>query len=344
MVLGDGKTSCVALGNLLLIAATFTIYSIVGRNIYKNRVSNVYIQQQIDISCSETTFSTVGKSDLCTRQGSIVRTHEFNVEACSSSPIREPDLSSASTYPQSVCEPSFTVRQLPTPSHAPKGLVSLAREDHIEPPVSPKDTKYHFTFSRTPTHSNTSSWTSRRTRYTTSITGPSNSPLSSLLSPRPCQMNINAMRGAQAYAQVAILLFIVMVVYWVPSTVNRLYSFNHPPNFELSVAAAALLPLQGFFNCVIYCFTSRSQLKGIWRNAKARWWHKSTVVKGSVGSMALSSDLLDVHATPNVKRGTGKQSQLDVLEDLALKYGLDEEWRVGGDSPGNLLAAVSSLP
>ena len=290
----------------IVIIATFTIYSLVGRNIYMNRVSNIYVQQQLDTNCSEST-SAISKSELCSRLGSVVGTHEPNVEICPFSPIREKDLSSASSYPQSACEPSL---QFPNSRHASKDPVFLARKGSIVPLVTPKDTQHRSKLSWIPTRSNTSPHTSRSTQYTAPITG---------------QMNNNAWRGAQTYAHVAILLFIIMVIYWVPSTVNRLYSFNHPPNFGLNVAAAAVQPLQGFFNCVIYCFTSRSQLTEIWSNAKDRWWHKSPVVRSSMGSTALSPNLLDV------ERRIRRQSRLDMLDNLVLNYDLDEESRVGGE-------------
>ena len=301
----------------LIIAATFTLYALVGRNIYKNRISNIYVQQQLDNNCSDTTFSTVGKLELWSRLSSIIRAHESNVENRPVSPIRELDLSSAPTHPQSACEPSFAAGRLPSTSHAPKDVVFLSGEDSIATPAPPKDTKYVSTLSRAPTQSNTSPRTSRGAQYTASIRGPIISPLAPL--------NASARRGAQTYARVAILFFIIMVIYWVPPTINRVYSFNHPPKFGLNLAAAAVLPLQGFFNCVIYCFTSRSQLKEIWRSAKARWWHKPPVMRRSVGSTAL-----------NAEGRTIRRSQLDVVDELALKYGLDEESSVGDDSPGDV--------
>ena len=247
------------------------------------------MQLQLSDDCSKTSSSTVVQTDR-----SSVDTDTDPISL-----IRALDLSSVSTHPQSACEPSF-----PGASHAAKDLGS------VPPPAPSRDTKYLSTLPRTQTHGNTSLETSRATQHTASITGPINSPL-----------NRSALRGARAYTHVAILLFIIMVIYWVPSTVNRAYSFNHPPSFGLNLAAASVLPLQGFFNCIIYCFTSRSQLKEIWCSARERWWHKSPVVRGSVGSMAHSSDLL--HA-PNAERRTGRQNQLSVMGELALKYGLDD--------------------
>jgi hypothetical protein len=69
-------------------------------------------------------------------------------------------------------------------------------------------------------------------------------------------------RGAKTYAQVAFLLYIVMLSVWVPSTANRVYGVVRPRkvNFGLNAAAAAVLPLQGFFNTLVYLFTSRHEL------------------------------------------------------------------------------------
>jgi len=56
-----------------------------------------------------------------------------------------------------------------------------------------------------------------------------------------------------------------MLAVWVPSTANRVYgvvSSGKGVNFGLSVAAAIVLPLQGFFNTLIYLFTSRRELFG----------------------------------------------------------------------------------
>lgn len=38
----------------------------------------------------------------------------------------------------------------------------------------------------------------------------------------------------------------------------------HNPSFALSVASAIVLPLQGFWTMVIFCYTSKSTLKKLW--------------------------------------------------------------------------------
>ncbi|KAK7556679.1 hypothetical protein IWX50DRAFT_653213 [Phyllosticta citricarpa] len=74
---------------------------------------------------------------------------------------------------------------------------------------------------------------------------------------------IQANRAAWGYAKVSFLMFVALFIVWVPSTVNRVYAIAHPtkPNFALNAIAAAVLPLQGFWNFMMYIATSRNQCK-----------------------------------------------------------------------------------
>jgi len=81
--------------------------------------------------------------------------------------------------------------------------------------------------------------------------------------------------AAWSYAKVALLFFIALFIVWVPSTVNRIYSLARPgaPNYGLSVAAAAVLPTQGFWNALVYAVTSWTQCKAAWAEMhSSEWW------------------------------------------------------------------------
>ncbi len=73
--------------------------------------------------------------------------------------------------------------------------------------------------------------------------------------------------AAMAYFKVAFLMFIALVVVWVPSSVNRVYQFTHKgaPNFTLNLISALVLPLQGSWNATIYIFTTKRECKRAWR-------------------------------------------------------------------------------
>jgi hypothetical protein len=69
---------------------------------------------------------------------------------------------------------------------------------------------------------------------------------------------MKANSAAWSYTKVAILFFTAMLVTWIPSTANRLYSIKNPGRIvpALEFAAAFVIPLQGFWNAVIYVTTS----------------------------------------------------------------------------------------
>lgn len=72
-----------------------------------------------------------------------------------------------------------------------------------------------------------------------------------------------ASNAAWSYTKVAILFFLAMMVTWIPSSANRVYSVIHPGEVSLPLqfASAFVLPLQGFWNAVIYVTTSFSACK-----------------------------------------------------------------------------------
>jgi hypothetical protein len=65
-------------------------------------------------------------------------------------------------------------------------------------------------------------------------------------------------KGEWSYYKCALLFFVALIVTWVPSSANRVYSVVFPDkvSFGLSLASGLVLPLQGFWNTVIYVATS----------------------------------------------------------------------------------------
>lgn len=65
------------------------------------------------------------------------------------------------------------------------------------------------------------------------------------------------------YFKSALLLFVALVVVWVPSSVNRLYQLAHPndPSYALNFISALVLPTQGFWNAIIYAHASWDECK-----------------------------------------------------------------------------------
>lgn len=74
--------------------------------------------------------------------------------------------------------------------------------------------------------------------------------------------------AAWSYAKVAILFFFAMLVTWIPSSANRVYSVVHTGRVSLPLEymSALVLPLQGFWNGVIYIVTSWKACKMAWQD------------------------------------------------------------------------------
>ncbi|KAK0111776.1 hypothetical protein ONS96_001045 [Cadophora gregata f. sp. sojae] len=75
-----------------------------------------------------------------------------------------------------------------------------------------------------------------------------------------------------AYTRCALLFAISILITWVPASVNRVYGLRYPtrPSFALNIGSAIVLPLQGFWNTVIYFWTSWGVCKTWWRGMRQR--------------------------------------------------------------------------
>lgn len=74
---------------------------------------------------------------------------------------------------------------------------------------------------------------------------------------------VAANKAAWSYSKCAMLFFSAMIITWLPSTLNRLYNLASGGSASpaLEYMTAIVLPIQGFWNCVIYCVTSRDAVR-----------------------------------------------------------------------------------
>ncbi|KAI5462041.1 hypothetical protein BGZ63DRAFT_453289 [Mariannaea sp. PMI_226] len=70
-------------------------------------------------------------------------------------------------------------------------------------------------------------------------------------------------RAEWQYAKCALLFFTAMCITWIPSSANRIYMLTHTDGAApaLEYLSAAVLPLQGFWNAMIYMVTSWAACK-----------------------------------------------------------------------------------
>ena len=82
---------------------------------------------------------------------------------------------------------------------------------------------------------------------------------------RKNRATMEANRAAFGYTKVASLFFVSMLVTWVPSSINRVFSLIYPNSISVPYAYAAgvVLSLMGFWNSIIYITTSRAACRAL---------------------------------------------------------------------------------
>jgi hypothetical protein len=171
--------------------------------------------------------------------------------------------------------------------HAQNPQSDVSTQGSIQPKIV-KTVEVYVTREPAQTHSTPSpGFDSRQT----SVPHESNPPSTRPRKPVP---RLDANRAAINYCKCALLFSAAMIVTWVPSTLNRLVTLVRPndPNFGLAYASALVLPLQGFWNSIIYIFTSLPACKALMRRITTalhidqmpRWRFPTTVASsGSRG-------------------------------------------------------------
>lgn len=119
---------------------------------------------------------------------------------------------------------------------------------------------------------------------------------------------MEANRAAYNYTKIASLFFVSLLVTWVPSSINRVYSLIHPESVSVAYAYAAgiVLSLMGFWNSVIYISTSHHACKVLFESLFKKG---SCVADGSCGMSDGRGSL--------AMRSRGRASWGDSAEGLA---------------------------
>lgn len=86
-------------------------------------------------------------------------------------------------------------------------------------------------------------------------------------------------KAAWSYAKCAMLFFTAILITWIPSSANRLYSVIHDGEISvpLTFMSAFVIPLQGFWNGCIYALTSWAACKNFWNDLRNS--RKPTVIE-----------------------------------------------------------------
>lgn len=98
-------------------------------------------------------------------------------------------------------------------------------------------------------------------------------------------------KAAYSYCKCALLFFLAVFITWVPSSINRVYSLVYPTkvSFGLTLASSIVLPLQGFWNTLIYIITSLPACKALSRRLRRKLRGKTDDASSRSGSVKTSS-------------------------------------------------------
>ncbi|KAI1124805.1 G-protein coupled receptor [Nemania abortiva] len=125
--------------------------------------------------------------------------------------------------------------------------------------------------------------------------------------------NQEASGAAWAYTKCAILFFTALLVTWIPSSANRVYSVVHEGQtvIVLEILSAIVLPLQGFWNAIIYLVTSWAAVKLFFSDV----FHLAR--PGSSPSDYNGRDREARHVSFTLKKRNNKGDETDSMTELA---------------------------
>lgn len=130
----------------------------------------------------------------------------------------------------------------------------------------------------------------------------------------------------RAYLRTSFLFALSVLVTWIPSSLNRIHSWLQGESpFEYHVATAAVLPLQGLWNAVIFFVTSGNALKAAAREA----W---TGRREDDGENGVDGDAYEVGERRRPRQHGAFDSDLDDGDSGVA--GSDVELRRMADAPG----------
>lgn len=137
--------------------------------------------------------------------------------------------------------------------------------------------------------------------------------------------------AAWSYTKCALLFFTAMLVTWIPSSANRLYSLAQKGEVSLTLEymSAFVLPLQGFWNAVIYIVTSWKACQMLAEDAVALLKGESAASAGAASSslkggirswsrtgLRKEEGVLGVGRSRHVMQN-GKDPETESMEELA---------------------------
>lgn len=117
--------------------------------------------------------------------------------------------------------------------------------------------------------------------------------------------NMEMNNAAWSYTKCAILFFTAMLITWIPSSANRVYSVVNDGKavVGLEYASSTVLPLQGLWNCLIYIVTSWTGCKNYFREL-------------GLAPQPRATDSVPLRADFGMRRDTTKKFESESMTEL----------------------------
>jgi hypothetical protein len=258
--------------NRVVILLTFSIYIRAGREIYKKHKQ----LKEFSFSTSHHEPEPIGIEDLF----SSTKTTEVYV---TTEVVDKPGTIDLAPLGGGERRRS-QVGQIHTPQKPAKAAYSVTISSNRHNRESNPDTNPDNTYGpKTSLTADPNNLTRTHTLTHSTSTNPKPPPLAGGGTTTATSSNPNPLRRRAAfeannatwsYTKCAILFFTAMLVTWIPSSANRVYSVIHSGQASLALEymSAFVLPLQGWWNAVIYCVTSWGACKMLWEDLRAYWW------------------------------------------------------------------------
>ncbi|KAF4982421.1 hypothetical protein FZEAL_1939 [Fusarium zealandicum] len=200
----------------------------------------------------------------------------------------------------------------PKPAHIQQSTPSVSF-DEPPPPIQTATSQYFSTAVTSPAVNH-----NRHASPLRRITTATNNAVSKFVIDDPIK---------RAYLRTSFLFALSVLVTWIPSSMNRIHSWLEGTSpYEYHVATAAVLPLQGLWNAVIFFVTSSKAL---------REWAKGVHDSGRPGEMVETGGDRAAAGSPDEPAGRSGESFLDDTES-----GSDVELRRMGEAPGKRSASL----
>jgi hypothetical protein len=237
-----------------------------GQRVYGNATLWCWVTTEWDIWRIATFYGPVWVTILITFFIYLRAGHEIyqkRKQLHSFSANREPDLTSTDNYGSVKTTEVFVTSEVMEPPRA-IGLGPVGRRGSEASGPNRGPNAYSVTIS-------SSKYNPRESSGDMSLSVQTSAP--PVAPPRPSinpnhiarRRNNELNNAAWSYTKCALLFFTAILITWIPSSANRVYSVIHnsQTSSALEYMSAFVLPLQGFWNAVIYMVTSWKACKSL---------------------------------------------------------------------------------